>query len=335
MAERERLLLALEMITGGDNAPVPERLRAEALAVHDKSRPWTMGPGIQGVGIGEKTTDGQRTGDVVLKVYVEKKLPKAKVDNLVPKQVRLPGQGDPVPTDVQAVGKMELEANTMKVRPAIPGFSVGHPDITAGTFGCLVRKVGDANTLYMMSNSHVLANEGLATVGDAILQPGPIDDGTKGADTIGELSEFVPFTFTATGYPNLVDIAIAKVKGANVTSAIRKIGVPVGVSNVVRRDMQVQKTGRTTDYTIGVIQDVDYRMALDYARPGGGSGRVGLRDLVLCTRYTAGGDSGSAVLNMGKKVVGVHFAGSPSTSVFLKIKNVLSALNVTIVTDAI
>jgi hypothetical protein len=99
--------------------------------------------------------------------------------------------------------------------------------------------------------------------------------------------------------------------------------------------MRVQKTGRTTDYTQGIIQDVNYRLALTYKKPGGGSGRVGLRDQVLCTRYTAGGDSGSAVLNMQRRVVGLHFAGSPSTSIFNKISNVLTLLNINVVTTII
>ena len=102
----------------------------------------------------------------------------------------------------------------------------------------------------------------------------------------------------------LVDAAIAKVnRSKDVTSVIRKIGVPKGVSTFLRRDMKVQKTGRTTDYTIGVITDIDYRLPLNYKKKGGGKGRVGLRDQVLCTRYTAGGDSGSAVLNMNEKVL--------------------------------
>lgn len=117
-------------------------------------------------------------------------------------------------------------------------------------------------------------------------------------------------------------------KAADAVSAIRLIGIPKGVNTAVKRDMQVQKTGRTTDYTIGVVKDVNYRTALNYSKPGGGRGRVGFKDQVLCTRFTAGGDSGSAVCNMKGEIVGLHFAGSPSSSVFNKIANVLAALPV-------
>ena len=99
--------------------------------------------------------------------------------------------------------------------------------------------------------------------------------------------------------------------------------------------MQVQKTGRTTDYTIGIIKDINFRTALTYRKPGGGRGRVGFWDQVLCTRYTASGDSGSAVLNMEKEVVGLHFAGSDSSSIFNRIGHALDALLIDVVTTKI
>jgi hypothetical protein len=54
-----------------------------------------------------------------------------------------------------------MELDTQRHRPAFPGCGLGHTDVTVGTFGCLVRKKGDPNNLYILSNSHVLANEGI------------------------------------------------------------------------------------------------------------------------------------------------------------------------------
>ena len=48
-----------------------------------------------------------------------------------------------------------------------------------------------------------------------------------------------------------------------------------------------------------------------------------------------GGDSGSAVFNMAKQVVGLHFAGSPSSSIFNRIEHVLTALDIEVVTITI
>ena len=339
MATTQNLLLALDMLTEGTVAEMaPEALRAEAPVARREHKNWTQAPGIQGLGIGEKITCGKKLKEVVLKVYVEKKLPESQLREsiAVPSEVKIGGLSKPVPTDVQAIGKVRLEENTTRQRPLIPGYSIGHPDITAGTLGCLVRRKNSRRILYILSNSHVLANEGLAQKGDQIIQPGDLDGGVVPGDVIGKLEDFVPFQFTAAGFPNLVDAAIARIR-ANIsaTSAIRLIGVPAGVSTTLRRNMQVQKTGRTTDYTVGVITDINYRLPLSYKKPGGGTGRVGLRDQVLCTRYTAGGDSGSAVLNMKKAVVGLHFAGSPSSSIFNKIANVLAALKIEIVTQNI
>ncbi len=337
MADKTKLLLALDMLTvGPEGEAVPERLGTAAAVVRDRAAPWMAEPGIQGFGIGPKVKDARVLPELVLKVYVDSKKPVGLLRQAAPKEVKLPGTAGKVHTDVEAIGKVEREANTTRVRPAVPGFGVGHPNITVGTFGCLVRKRGQPNTLYVLSNTHVLADEGLAAVNDPILQPGRFDGGAAPADVLGKLVQWVPFTFSASTFPaGNVDAAIAEVKKSQVTSLIRKIGVPKGVSSVRRIDMKVQKTGRTTDYTIGVIRDVNYRFALDYPQPGGGGpARVGFRDQVLCTRYTAGGDSGSAVLNMSGKVVGLHFAGSPSSSIFHPIQAVLAALDLEVVTQA-
>jgi hypothetical protein len=197
--------------------------------------------------------------------------------------------------------------------------------VSVGTFGCLVRKRGNDEDLFILSNSHVLANSGVCRKGDVIVQPGGYDGGSAPKDVIATLAEWVPF-HDDTAMRNLVDAAIAKVKDpSSVGAAIKEIGMPTGVSIVVRRGMRVQKTGRTTGYTQGLITDVDYRMRLNY---GPGVGYVGLRDLVLCTRYTSGGDSGSAVLSMSKRLVGLHFAGSPSTSIFCRIRHVIDLLDI-------
>jgi hypothetical protein len=348
MASEKDLLLALEFVTEGAEAVIPEGLARRAFAreafvraterLKAASRDWTQGRGIQGLGIGEKITAGKAGKELALRVYVEKKLPKAAVKNLAPRTVNVPEVGE-VPTDVLEIGRVELESFTRRARPAMPGVGVGHPDVTVGTFGCLVRRRGQSG-LFILSNSHVLADEGVARINDDILQPGSFDRGRVPGDRIARLAAFQPFEFTATGFPNLVDAAVARVERASsVSDVLRILGVkPVGVSFTVSRGMKVQKVGRTTDFTTGEIQDVNVRLALTYKRPGHESkffrrrghtrtGRVGLRDQVLCTRYTAGGDSGSAVLNSSKRVVGLHFAGSPSSSIFNRIEHVFAALD--------
>jgi hypothetical protein len=288
------------------------------------------GSGVQGLGIGDKLTHGEPTGELALRVYVEKKKAKAKVANPVPKVVVVPGVGERI-TDVIELGRVVPELFTERIRPAMPGSGLGHTAVTVGTFGCLVRKKGDSTGLYVLSNAHVLANEGLAAPGDGIVQPGSLDGGTSDGDSFARLTDFVPFEFTDTSFPNLVDAAIAKVRRR--TWAGPKLRIldiaPAGVSKTVRRGMHIKKVGRTTDYTTGVIADVHLRLALKYHRPSGsGRARVGFRDQVLCTRYSAGGDSGSVILNNNDKIVGLHFAGATSGSVFNRITHVLELLDI-------
>ncbi len=73
-----------------------------------------------------------------------------------------------IPTDVVQTGRIRaLQLPTERHRPAPGGVSIGHHEITAGTFGCLVRKNG--HTL-ILSNNHVLANSNDAQIGDPILR---------------------------------------------------------------------------------------------------------------------------------------------------------------------
>ena len=345
MAKEADLILALEFVTEGANAVVPQELLRNAFGlesfqketekIRKKSRDWTSGRGIQGVGIGHKISKGKQTEDLSMRVYVERKKAASKVKNKVPKTVSVPEVGK-IPTDVVEIGKLELETFTDRIRPAIPGSGLGHKDVTVGTFGCLVTKKGDAyGRQYILSNSHVLADSGVAEIGDEIIQPGKFDGGKLATDVIATLSEFIPFDFSS-GYPNLVDAAIAKVTSSrSVDPEIRIIGVkPKGVSEALSRGMRVKKTGRTTDFTTGVIQDLHYRVRIPYksSKTNPNARRTaGLKDLVLCSRYTAGGDSGSIVLNDRNYAVGLHFAGSPSTSIFCRIRNVFDLLDIELV----
>ena len=333
------LLLALEFVSEGRRAQVArpmaralfatESFQAEAEDLRQQSRGWTMGAGIQGLGVGDKLVEGKSVGQLALRVYVERKLPKLKCKNPVPGKLRVPEVGE-VDTDVVEIGQVEAELFTTKARPAMPGCGLGHPAVTVGTLGCLVRKRGEESAVYVLSNSHVLADSGNANPGDWISQPAAADEGTVPPDGLARLSEFQPFDYRS-GFPNLIDAAIAKVRSKqSVTDEIRLLGIkPAGVSHTLRRGMRVKKVGRTTDFTLGQIQDIDFRVRIPYRRQG--SPRkvmVGFRDQVLCTRYSQGGDSGSIVLNRRDRVVGLHFAGSPSASIFNRIANVFDTFDI-------
>ncbi|MFO0941760.1 MAG: hypothetical protein U0930_13470 [Pirellulales bacterium] len=114
--------------------------------------------------------------------------------------------------DVRFVGKLlklETPSNLQKKRrPLVIGCSIGHFKITAGTLGCFV-KDRTTGEIFILSNNHVLANEGSAQVGDKILQQGKFDGGTVARNTVGTLRRFVKLKKSVA---NLVDCAVADIK---------------------------------------------------------------------------------------------------------------------------
>lgn len=337
MTRKKDVVCALDMLTEGRAASVASALKDEAEAVCTAARGWTRGEGVQGLGVAYKTTKGKKTRQLSLKVYVEKKRPKSscKKSELVPKTVSVGNlAAGKLPTDVVEIGKMELQMNTGRARPAQPGIGLGHGSVQVGTFGCLVRRRG-SDRLHILSNAHVLADQGLAQLGDPILQPALGDGGQPGADELAQLSGWVPIQFTDSSFPNLVDAAIAQVRKRSVRTDILDIGLPAGTA-WVRLGSEVKKSGRTSGFTMGQVLDTNFRVSFLYknpwSSPPGQFARAGLQDQVLCTRYSDVGDSGSAVLNRDNRVVGLHFAGSSSASAFNKIHHVMNLLDLELVT---
>jgi hypothetical protein len=336
--EYRDLKKALEVLTEGGKARIPERLRGTADRLFQRHRSWLTDTHIQGFGIAARSVAGRWRPELALKVYVDQKLPAADIENPAPSEVRLPGiVKEPVPVDVEMIGTMRLDFDPIRyrTRPAIPGSSAAHQGVHAGTLGCLVQGKGDAGPLCVLGTCHTLAVSGLAAAGDPILQPSVTDGGHSPGDTIAQLVAWVQPIFSATGYPNRVDAAVARVTQPGlVTSHIHLIGHPVGVGKV-RRGSIIQKTGRTSNYTVGMVFDLDYKFQIDWPQAGEGNGRVGFRDQVLCTKYAAGGDSGAAVLTMQGRVVGLHVGGTEWTSVFCRIEPALKALECRLVPDPV
>jgi len=271
---------------------------------------------VVGVGIGEKIKDGMPQGRLCVKVYVEKKIAKAQL----PKKDLIPRELLPVETDVEEVGKIVAQGNSGRYRPAPGGVSLGHYRITAGTLGCLV-KDKNSGKFFILSNNHVLANSNNAKKGDPILQPGPYDGGKKPKDTIGYLENWVEIEFGKEA--NSVDAALAEPKNINlVKSEIMLIGLPRGVAKA-KLGMPIQKSGRTTGYTTGKIKDISATVKVNY------DNQVALfRNQIIATSMSQGGDSGSLVLDMKKRAVGLLFAGSEAVTILNPISEVCQALDI-------
>lgn len=308
-------------------------------------------PNVVAVGVGRKTTAGRATDELALVASVVSKQPESRLATAE----RVPPRVAGLPTDVVVTGPIfALQSRTGRVRPAPGGVSIGHLAITAGTLGCLVRKGG---VLQILSNNHVLANSNDAQRGDAILQPGAADGGSDPGDRIALLGDFVPIEFDEPGSDcpvagavagvlnaaaaavrsdtrlqavrplqseNLVDAALAEpLNPGDVSPEILEIGTLAGIAEGTL-GLSIQKSGRTTARTTGTIEQVDVTVRVSY-----GVGRSAtFVDQVMAGAMSQGGDSGSVVLDMENRLVGLLFAGSTNTTIINRIQNVFELLDV-------
>jgi hypothetical protein len=145
-------------------------------------------PNVVGVAVGRKN----ETGDLAVVTLVEQKVPLAALSA----EDRVPSQVNGVQTDVVEVGYLRAFATPRdRYRPTCPsGVSIGHFKITAGTLGTIVTDRTTGQKL-ILSNNHVLANSNNASVGDAILQPGPTDGGQNPGDMVARLERFIQIRF--------------------------------------------------------------------------------------------------------------------------------------------
>lgn len=308
---------------------------------------------VVATGVGYKTTRGARTDALSIICSVTEKVP---LSSLAPRD-RVPAAIDGIPTDVVATGVIRaLQSRTARHRPAPGGVSIGHRAITAGTLGCLVRR---GSQVFILSNNHVLANSNDARRGDAILQPGPHDGGRFPEDHIADLEDFVPIAFPeppsecgfARGLSALLNAgcrAIASRTRYRIVS-IQPVGnrVDAAIARPLRPDLvkdeildlgrisgpgsaglgtALRKSGRTTGLTSGEVQQVDVTVNVQY-----GPGRVALfTDQLLAGAMSQGGDSGSAVLDSGNRLVGLLFAGSDNSTIINRIEHVFAELGLTL-----
>ncbi|HSM03223.1 MAG TPA: PKD domain-containing protein [Longimicrobiales bacterium] len=250
----------------------------------------------------------------------------------------VPDRLDGVPVSRVVTGQfVALADRTGSARPAPIGFSVGHPDITAGTLGA---RVTNGSQVFILSNNHVIAASNGANLGDGILQPGAVDGGNAPGDVIGTLHDYEPILF-GDGGPNaptnLIDAGIALVDPADVSGATptdEGYGAPGTTVVPPSLGMAVQKYGRTTGHTFGTVSEIDLTVNVCYAgfifctSIGKFVDQIGITD----GTFSAGGDSGSLIVTIGNgnNPVGLLFAGSTNRTIANPIGPVLQRFGVTI-----
>lgn len=239
--------------------------------------------------------------------------------------------------------------------PVAPiGVSIGNQyELAAGTLGCRVKDAQGRR--YILSNNHVMARENLAKVGEWIFQPGLYDTGggiPYAWQRVGVLSKFVPITFSRVA-SNQVDGAIAAVDSAfgallvDVSTPPAGYGTPLA-SHLTNQALaalfaggsfEVQKFGRTTGLTRGMVTSINTTILVTYSR---GTARF-VNQIVVSQpagNFIKAGDSGSLLVTCGDPSreipaampVELLFAGNcgGTMGVANRIEDVLTALGVTI-----
>jgi endonuclease G len=300
--------------------------------VRTKARAYLKLPNVTSVGVGKRIVAGETKDELAIQFTVGKKLvPELVVAEgltLLPETI-VADDGTEVPVDIversytpsfqivepPSLASLAPEALTpAQIRrrrqdPIRPGLSIAHTAVTAGTIGGIVFDAANGTPL-ILSNWHVLHGPD-GTVGDLVVQPGPLDDANIHANGVGRL---VRSHLGLSG-----DCAVASIVGRRVDERVFELDVVPRRIAEPNIDDLVVKSGRTTGVTFGIVRRTGVSAKIDYG------GSVGEREVggfeigpnpskpPSGGEISSGGDSGSFWLvdedGARDVVVGLHFAG--------------------------
>ncbi|MCE6999232.1 DNA/RNA non-specific endonuclease [Saccharothrix sp. S26] len=295
--------------------------------VRTKGADYLRDPNVSSIGIGYRVVDGKPTNEIAIQFTVRQKAePEAlRALGTAPLPETIEVDGVAVPTDVlqreyrvdfQVVEERVSDVRKTRVDPVVPGVSVGHVRVSAGTVGCVVYDRLDG-TPYVLSNWHVLHGP-TGAIGEDVVQPGVHDDNRTDRNRLGRL---VRSHLGAAG-----DCAVATVEDRRFEAEILDLGVRVDSLGEPELGDKVVKSGRTTGVTHGVVRRVDTLVKIDYG-PGVGERQIGCFEIAPDPARPAangeismGGDSGAAWVfkaangRTGRTLAGLHFAGESGDS---------------------
>jgi hypothetical protein len=209
-----------------------------------------------------------------------------------------------------------------------------------GTLGSLVQRTG---TYYILSNNHVLARSDSASVGDAIIQPGLINNNCSqtGTTTVANLTQFVNLQTTGTN----VDAALAQIVsgtvdtsgsilllGSTVTSGTPDAAPPHAGSGIAASIGEaVAKSGRTSSLTCSSVDAIEIQTSVSYLTgcSTGTSFNVTYTGQVSVAggSFSIPGDSGSLIVDQNTAdPVALLYGGSDTDAVGNPVADVLNAL---------
>ncbi|UXY32069.1 hypothetical protein [Streptomyces sp. HUAS TT20] len=311
------------------------------LAVKERAADVLMRiPGVTGVGIGGRERDGSPTGELVLKVFVQRKRPLAE---LTPGEA-LPTWFEGVGIDVSELGIGRLETappieeatpatvpgspltsdhdtDDERYRPLIGGSRV-QSDMSGvgfGTLGCFLLHATDPNKVYAITNYHVV-------VGGGQNRPPAVAGSTRVGQSEASSSptkccSHMIGTFVGGGRDTVRDAALIQLDaGMEYRKELMGIGVVTGTHTITQQEAQTQryavrKRGARTRLTGGVVEAINTthtssdgftRSNITVVKPNPNVAVPAGRPLY----FSDAGDSGSVLVNDQGQAVTLHFAGA-------------------------
>jgi hypothetical protein len=340
-AVEEHLIECINVLTIRDLVRLQERQREHVQEI----RTILDSPQTVGIGLGQHQEEEQSCSELAITFYVFNKSTEAslRLRELVRQALSLELR-DPVaiPVDVVELGELSSQhllqtstaasvENALAVSgawfpPTVqPGYAIKHCNGPLGTFGAVVKD--SAGQPFALSNCHILALDGAASLGDQIDYPGL-------PGPLGKLHRFIPLQ-DGGRFSNLADAAIASFSErarSRLDPRLRTLGtLPAGEIDP-SRGMAVIKIGLDGKQTESRIVDVNFRAVF----PSGAHSFGFLDQILCCPRFGGDGDSGALVLEKGtRRAVGLNFAGTADLggSVCCPIGRTLEALEVALLSE--
>lgn len=285
----------------GTLADASDRALATAIAAEARVADRLLAiPGVVGVGAGVG-------GGPQVVVYLER----AGVGG-----IPVSTAGVPVRTVVS--GAFRPFSLTGSYRPVPIGVSTGNANACLpGTIACVLT-IGSHN--YFLSANHVFARQDSAAIGEAIVQPAlpdldPACGTAPPSAVIGSLADFEPVVYDGKT-PNAMDAAIAReMTNESCATPSGFYGFPASTPAVASPGLAIQKLGRTTELTHGMVKSVDTKVKITF--PAGTA--VFVHQIITGPAFGSFGDSGAlAVTDDGvDSPVGMVIGGSNNGSAIL------------------
>lgn len=288
--------------------------------------PW--GTLIAGFAVAEKWSSGTGTGQLCLRLYVRRKVAKARLDAaaFIPETIDVRKGKDRfrLPTDVVVMPQDPSAQRQIEASASIGSFT----GVTDGTFGLAV-KATDGNP-FALTCSHVVSPWFRDNPLNDVIESPPDKDGQAGPNQIGTVHSW---TKLVPGATHICDAALVA-PGAGVQLSNAPLQLPAsspvasfGIGDLAGNPkLHVQAFTRRKAVS-GVLKSVQNHFSMRFLGK-----TFGFRDVVEVAydENMIEGDSGAVVLQSAtRQILGLHFAGidGTGTGYFIPINAILSVFS--------